>query len=83
MTRISIRKEKIIIGKNTCIQTFYKPTTPTSIRICYINTNIEIYIPNPLRCQKYGHPKDKCTRPLTCAKCIKIKLHRTEMSKSL
>ena len=53
------------------ILTFNKPTTPTSIRIGYINTKIETYIPNPLRCQKcqkYGHPKDKCTRPSICAK---------------
>ena len=31
-------------------------------------------MPNPLRCQncqKYGHPKDKCTRPPICAKCGK------------
>ena len=70
--RISIRKETRIIDTNTYILTFNKPTTPTSIRIGYINTKIETYIPNPLRCQKcqkYGHPKDKCTRPSICAKC--------------
>ena len=70
--RISIHKETRIIVTNTYILTFNKPTTPTSIRIGYINTKIETYIPNPLRCQKcqkYGHPKDKCTRPSICAKC--------------
>ena len=64
--RISICKETRTIDTNTYILTFNKPTTPTSIRIGYINTKIETYIPNPLRCQKcqkYGHPKDKCTRP--------------------
>ena len=72
MRRISIRKETRTIDTNTYILTFNKPTTPTSIRIGYINTKIETYIPNPLRCQKcqkYGHPKDKCTRPSICAKC--------------
>ena len=69
MRRISIRKETRTIDTNTYILTFSKPTTPTSIRIGYINTKIETYIPNPLRCQKYGHPKDKCTRPPICAKC--------------
>ena len=67
--RISIRKETRIIDTNTYILTC---TTPTSIRISYINTKIETYMPNPLRCQKcqkYGHPKDKCTRPPICAKC--------------
>ena len=57
--------------RHTYILTFNKPTTPTSIRIGYINTKIEIYIPNPLRCQKYGHPRNKCTRPPICAKCGK------------
>ena len=52
----------------THIQTFNKPITPTSIRIGYINTKIETYLPNPIRCQKYGHPKDKCTRPSICGK---------------
>ena len=58
--RISIHKETRTIDTNTYILTFNKPTIPTSIRIGYINTKIETYIPNPLRCQKYGHPKNKC-----------------------
>ena len=66
--RISICKETRTIDTNTYILTFNKSTTPTSIRIGYINAKIETYIPNPLRCQKYGHPKDKCTRPPICAK---------------
>ena len=67
--RISIWKETRTIDTNIYILTFNKPTTPTGIRIGYINTKIETYIPNPLRCQKYGHPKDKCTRPSICTKC--------------
>ena len=70
--RISIRKETRTIDTNTYILTFNKPTFPTTIRIGYINTKIETYTPNPLRCQKcpkFGHPKDKCTRPSICAKC--------------
>ena len=66
--RISIRKETRTLDTNTYTLTFNKPTTPTSIRIGYINIRIETYIPNPLRCQKCGHPKDKCTTPI-CAKC--------------
>ena len=72
MRRISICKETRTIDTNTYILTFNKPTTPTSISISYINTKIETYIPNPLRCQKcqkYEHPKDKCTRPSIYAKC--------------
>ena len=64
--RISLHKESRTIDTTTYILIFDKPTTPTSIRIGYINTKIETYIQNSLRyqeCQKYGHPKDKCTRP--------------------
>ena len=67
--RISIRKETRTTDTNTYILTFNKPTTSTSIRLGYINTKIETYIPNPLRCQKCGHPEDKYTRPPICAKC--------------
>ena len=51
VSRISICKETRIIDTNTYILTFNKPTTPTSIRMGYINTKAETYIPNPLRCQ--------------------------------
>ena len=40
----------------------------------HLKQGIEIYIANPLRCQKcqkYGRHKDKCTRPSICAKCGK------------
>ena len=53
---------------------FNKSTTPTSIRIGYINTRIETCIPNPLRCQKYGHHKDKWTRPPIRGKSNHIEL---------
>ena len=68
MRRISICKETRTIDTNIYILRFNKPTSSTSIRIGYINAKIETYIPNPLRCQKYGYPKDKCTRPPICAK---------------
>ena len=70
--RISIHKETRTIDTNTYILIFNKPTTSISIRIGYIDTKIETYMLNPLRwqkCQKYGHTKDKCTRPSICAKC--------------
>ena len=42
--RTSICKETRTIDTNTYILTFNKPTTPTSIRIGYINTKIETFI---------------------------------------
>ena len=75
--RISICNETRTIDTNTYILTFNKPTTPTSIRIGYINTKIETYIPNSLRCQKCRHPKDKCTRLSICTKCGNSKIPLT------
>ena len=72
--RISICKETRTIDTNTYILTFNKVTTPTSIRIGYINAKRETYIPNPLRCQKCRHPIDKCTRPPICPKSNHTKL---------
>ena len=71
MRRISICKETRIIDTNAYILTFNKHTTPNSIKIGYINAKIETYIPNPLRCQKYGYHRDKRTRSPICAKCGK------------
>ena len=71
MKRISIPKETRIIDTNTYILTFNEPTTPTSIKIGYINAKVKTYIPNPLRCQKcqkYGYHRDKPTRSPICAK---------------
>ena len=41
-------------------------------------TKVETYIPNPLRChnyQKFGHHKEKCTRPPICKNCGETRNH--------
>ena len=67
--RISIKRSNEIISTNTYILNFNTPKPPTEIKIGYLITKVETYIPNPLRCynsQKFGHHKEKCTRPPTC-----------------
>ena len=80
--RISICKETRIIDTNIFMLIFNKPTTPTSSWIVNINTKIKTYTPNPLRCQKYEHPRDKCARPAICAKCGKSNHTKLECQKS-
>ena len=69
--RLSIKRNNQIISTNTYILNFNTPKPHTGIKIGYL-TKVEIYIPNPLRChncQKFGHHKEKCTRPTTCRTC--------------
>ena len=64
--RIS-KKNNQIIDTNTYILTFNSPKPPI-LKICDI-TNVDIYIPNPLRCyncQKFGHHVIRCTRAKIC-----------------
>ena len=64
---------------NTYILTFSTSTLPKHIKIGFIHTKVEIYIPNPLRCfqcQKYGHSKNVCRNAAVCARCGEQ--HQTE-----
>ena len=66
---ISIKRNNQIILTNTYILDFNTPKPPTEIKIDYLITKVETYISNPPRChncQKFGHHKEKCTRPLMC-----------------
>ena len=71
---MNIYQEKQSNNLNTYILNFNIPKLLTEIRIGYLITKVETYIPNPLRChncQKFGHHKEKCTRPPTCKNCRK------------
>ena len=40
--------------------------------MAYFRVNVEVYVPNPLRChncQKYGHLEDRCSKDPICSKC--------------
>ena len=70
--QIFIKRNNQIIPTNTYILKFNTPKPPTEIKIGYLITKVETYIPNPLRChdcQKFGPHKEKCTRPPICKNC--------------
>ena len=40
--------------------------------MAYFRVNVDVYVPNPLRChncQKYGHHEDRCSKDPICSKC--------------
>lgn len=54
------------------IITFDTTTLPRKLKAGYLNLNVEVYVPNPMRCkncQKFGHTKKWCKSNATCAKC--------------
>ena len=64
--QISIKRNNQTIPTNTYILNINTPKPPTEIKIGYLITKVETYIPNRLRChncQMFGHHKEKCTRP--------------------
>ena len=70
--RIKIRKDKKIIETSTLILTFNKPEIPKEIKAGFLNIKVEIYIPNPMRCnncQKFGHLKKHCKKNEICPRC--------------
>ena len=59
--QIYVKKNNQIIPTNSYIINFNTPKSP-KIKIEYIITKVETFIPNPLRClncQKFGHLKEK------------------------
>lgn len=57
---------------NTFILSFNMPIPPKVLKAAYLKLDVELYIPNPLRCykcQKFGHGRNSCNRTAVCAKC--------------
>ena len=70
--RISVRRNGETRTTNTYILTFSSPDLPHSVKIGYISAEVDLYIPNPMRCfkcQQYGHHISRCPRGPICAKC--------------
>ena len=70
--RFGVRKDGQLKDTNTFVFTFNPPVLPTTIKIAFLSVNIDVYIPNPLRCfqcQQYGHHEDKCKNHPVCSKC--------------
>ena len=74
--RFTIRKNHEIINTNTLLLTFNSVVTPKTLKIFYQIIQVELYVPNPLRCfncQKFGHHESNCPADLgsVCEKCGK------------
>ena len=70
--RFKIKRNGQLKDTNTFVITFNTPTLPKTVKVAYFRVNVEIYIPNPLRChkcQKYGHQENRCTKDPICANC--------------
>ena len=72
--RFTIRKNNERINTNTLLLTFNSVATPKTLKIFYQIIQVELYVPNPLRCfncQKFGHHKNNCPADLgsVCEKC--------------
>ena len=74
--RFTIRKNHETINTNTLLLTFNSVVTPKTLKIFYQIIQVELYVPNPLRCfncQKFGHHESNCPVDLgsVCEKCGK------------
>ena len=72
--RFTIRKNNERINTNTLLLTFNSVVTPKTLKIFYQIIQVELYVPNPLRCfncQKFGHHENNCPADLgsVCEKC--------------
>lgn len=72
--RFKIKKDGKQLNTNTILLTFNTTITPKSLKIFYRIIQVEIYVPNPLRCfccQKLGHHEDSCSADYeeVCANC--------------
>ncbi|XP_067653312.1 uncharacterized protein [Haliotis asinina] len=60
------------VKTNTYLLTFCLATVPKSIKAGYFNIEVEVYIPNPLRCfkcQLFGHGANTCKNSPKCSRC--------------
>ena len=70
--RFKIKRNGELKDTNTFVFTFNTPVLPKTVKVAYFRVNVEVYVPNPLRChncQKYGHHEDRCSKDPICSKC--------------
>ena len=69
---VSVRRNGVIKPTNRYVLTFNTPILPKKIKVAFLSVNVEVYIPNPLRCyqcQFFGHHEDYCMKKPTCGNC--------------
>ena len=72
---IHVQRNGVIKRPNTYVLTFNTTILPKKIKAAYISVNVEVYVPNPLRCyncQFFGHHERRCTRKKVCANCGEV-----------
>ena len=76
--RFKVKRNGELKNTNTFVFTFNTSVLPKTIKVAYFRVNVEVYIPNPLRChhcQKYGHHEDRCSKDPICSKCGQVAEH--------
>ena len=70
--RIKVKRDGNICNTNTFVVTFSQAKLPSTIKVGFEVTRVDVYIPNPLRCfkcQTFGHHESNCRQSKRCAYC--------------
>ena len=70
---VKVRKNGVLKSTNTYVLTFNTPILPKKIKVAFLSVNVEVYIPNPLRCyqcQVFGHHEDYCMKKPICETAV-------------
>ena len=69
---VSVRRNGVIKPTNTYVLSFNTTILPKKVKVAFLSVNVEVYIPNPLRCyqcQVFGHHEVYCMRKPICGNC--------------
>ena len=69
---IQVRRNGVLKPTHTYVLTFNTTILPNKIKAAYLSVNVEVYIPNPLRCyncQVFSHHEDNCLKKPICGNC--------------
>ena len=83
--RFRVRRDGQLKDTNTFVFNFNTTVLPSAIKIAFLRVNVEVYIPNPLRClncQQYGHHDDSCKKHPVCTKYGEQAKHHESLCKN-
>ena len=70
--RIKVKRDNKLHDTHTIVLTFGTAILPRTIRIGYLITKVDVYIPSPLQCYdcfKFGHGTKSCRASDICGNC--------------
>ena len=70
--RIKVHRDGVLKPTKSFVLTFDTPILPKTVKIGFIQTPVDVYVPNPLRCyecQVFGQHENKCGRQAICVNC--------------